>query len=233
MTRARGRGLRRKQPASTTFDVVRLGASLKAARERRGVPLRTVAEHAGYSVTHISQIERGRTCPTIGALVRIAEALGHSPSFFLDGEARPEISAPGGATPRRFRARSKTTSLQISWLSSGIAGGKLVAGRVVVAPHESPEEMAVLRVRAMQLCHVLKGRLVMRAGQGQASIGPGDATMVQSGVDVYFHNPGPESAELVCLLVNERPGGTRASEFSLMDVADSPAPFRATRESET
>jgi len=67
------------------------------------------------------------------------------------------------------------------------------------------------------MCHVLHGRLQMQTESGSFQLGPGDSAMIHAGVEVCLHNPGPEDAELVCLLVNDRPGGTPASEFVLGD----------------
>ena len=217
MKKKHGKTKRRQPGTDHAFDVVKLGASLKAAREKQAVPLRAVAEKAGYSVTHISQIERGRTCPTIGALVRVARALGRDPAYFLEPGERPEVHQTGGSTPRRYRLRSGNSRLKVVWLSSGIAGGKLTAGRVTIDPRRKPGEMSELTVPTTHLCHVLKGQLVLLGKSGEARLTPGDAAVVQGGAAVRFFNPGPAPAELLCVLVDVRPHGTSAAEVRLRD----------------
>jgi len=53
--------------------------------------LKEVANRCGMSATHISEVERGKTSPTIGALQRIAEALGEKTSYFLREETLPQV----------------------------------------------------------------------------------------------------------------------------------------------
>ena len=53
--------------------------------------LKEVAARAGMSATHISEIERGKTSPTIGALQKIANALDERPSRFV--EEKPSDAA--------------------------------------------------------------------------------------------------------------------------------------------
>lgn len=59
---------------------------------------------SGFSATHISEIERGKTSPTIRALLRVAAALGKEPSYFIEEELLPEIALMAGreALPAGF-----------------------------------------------------------------------------------------------------------------------------------
>ena len=49
-----------------------IGRRIRAVRRERGLTLRQVAAAAALSATHISEIERGHTTPTVGALLRVA-----------------------------------------------------------------------------------------------------------------------------------------------------------------
>ncbi len=68
-----------------------LGRRLRLARFRRGFTLKDVARRCGMSATHISEVERGKTSPTIGALQRIATALGENPSVFVTDESLSHV----------------------------------------------------------------------------------------------------------------------------------------------
>jgi transcriptional regulator with XRE-family HTH domain len=52
-----------------------IGANLRRLRQRRGYSLETLAKLAGVSRAMVSQIEGGRSMPTIGLLWKIARAL--------------------------------------------------------------------------------------------------------------------------------------------------------------
>ncbi len=64
-----------------------VGRRIKLARFRQDMTLKEVAVRSGMSATHISEIERGRTSPTIGALERISKALGERPAHFVEETA--------------------------------------------------------------------------------------------------------------------------------------------------
>jgi transcriptional regulator with XRE-family HTH domain len=73
-------------------SVEEVGRRLKAVRKELGMTLKEVAQASGMSPTHISEIERGRTSPTVGALRNIARALGKDTAFFVENKPLPRIS---------------------------------------------------------------------------------------------------------------------------------------------
>lgn len=52
-----------------------IGGRLKKYRLQKGMTLKKVEKRANVSATHISEIERGMTSPTIGALSKLAKAI--------------------------------------------------------------------------------------------------------------------------------------------------------------
>jgi len=106
-------------------DKSELGKRIKKIREHRHLTLKNIEAAAGISATHISEIERCKTSPTLGALVRIAEALDKDPAYFIEEEdlldvstvtleSRIHESLPGGAGT-------------LERLTSSIPGGRLQA----------------------------------------------------------------------------------------------------------
>jgi len=65
-----------------------VGRRVRLARFRRNLTLKEVAARSGMSATHISEIERGKTSPTIGALEKIARALEERPAHFVEEQTR-------------------------------------------------------------------------------------------------------------------------------------------------
>ena len=69
-----------------------LGERIKRFRLDRNLTLKEVELKAKVSATHVSEIERGMTSPTIGALTKIARAMGTEPSYFLESDPYPPVS---------------------------------------------------------------------------------------------------------------------------------------------
>lgn len=73
-------------------SAVELGRRIKLLRIARGMTLKDLEERGGISATHVSEIERGKASPTIGALGKIAAALGLRPATLVESELLPEVS---------------------------------------------------------------------------------------------------------------------------------------------
>jgi transcriptional regulator with XRE-family HTH domain len=69
-----------------------VGRRLKEVRREKSMTLKQVADASGMSPTHISEIERGKTSPTVGALRKIAHALGKDTAFFVEDRPLPKVS---------------------------------------------------------------------------------------------------------------------------------------------
>ena len=131
--------------------------------------LKEVAARAGMSATHISEIERGKTSPTIGALQKIARALDERPSRFVEEK-------PFGASSlvrREDRQRMFTSDCDgctISfqkltgdspWATANIARFVAAPGELCSLPASQGEVVIIctsgmLRITAGQESHVLR-----------------------------------------------------------------------------
>ena len=72
---------------------VELGKRIKQLRLSQGFTLKDIESRVGVSATHVSEIERGKTSPTVGALAKIAAALRVNPSFLVDLPIGDDVSA--------------------------------------------------------------------------------------------------------------------------------------------
>lgn len=101
-----------------------LGKRLRMARFQKNLTLKQVAARCGMSATHISEVERGKTSPTIGALQRIAAALDEKPSFFVrEDSLEPVTFTPVAKRCEFFRAAADGTPVAVQIVSRGIPGG--------------------------------------------------------------------------------------------------------------
>jgi transcriptional regulator with XRE-family HTH domain len=84
-----------------------LGHQLRAMRAASGRTVASVAADAGLSVPYIANLENGRGNPTMGAVDRLAAALGSELTVSLTGTTGPAPSAPQSlvrfARSSRFR----------------------------------------------------------------------------------------------------------------------------------
>lgn len=109
-----------------------LGRRLKSARTEKGLTLKEVEILSGVSMTHTSQIERGMTSPTVGALEKLARALEKTTSHFIEDSSIDDVChMPKGD---RNQLTNEESGLVFSALSAGIARGMLHFYHVTATP---------------------------------------------------------------------------------------------------
>jgi len=134
-----------------------IGQKVRRVRQRRGLTLRAVEQRAHVSATHISEIERGKTSPTVGVIARIASALNVPVAELLD--VAP-VEGPHHQTPRDRRCLTRTDSgAQIEGLTAlhgaSTMSVHLVSLRAEGRLHEGAHD-------GEELCHVLEGAIEVR-----------------------------------------------------------------------
>ena len=138
----------------TTEEV---GKRLKEVRKQREMTLKEVAESSGMSPTHISEIERGKTSPTVGALRRIAGALGKDTAFFVEDQPLPRVSVVKKEDRETVLLEGEGDAfVSARALTSGIPAGrvKLVlvtedkGGTLSVHSHEGEEAIVMVAGQA-------------------------------------------------------------------------------------
>jgi transcriptional regulator with XRE-family HTH domain len=182
-----------------------IGRRIRTVRRERGLTLRQVASAAGLSATHISEIERGHTTPTVGALLRIAQALGKEPHYFLETERLPEVSFVRANDERRsseIRAPRGTTEV----LTHGIPGNRILASRAVIAPHTTDSD--VLSFSGEEACYIVSGSLEIHVGDEAYTLRPGDGFHLRSDLPHTIYNRGDEPAVLLWVTTHAPTGGT-------------------------
>lgn len=71
------------------FEEVRVGEKIKALRERKGLSLKEVADLTGFSTALLSQMENHLVSPSLGTMIKLANALDVRVGDFL-GETQGE-----------------------------------------------------------------------------------------------------------------------------------------------
>lgn len=181
-----------------------LGQRLRRRRFERGLTLKDVAARCGMSATHISEVERGKTSPTIGALQRISKALGEDSSFFVREDSLPSVIISKAAERAElFGADKHGVPLATQILSPGIPGGTLQMFATTVAPGVRTE------------LHPRIGELVVLCSRGmlRVTVGSGESHVLREGDTVQLRlddgysreNVGEEEAELLAFVASPRP----------------------------
>jgi transcriptional regulator with XRE-family HTH domain len=117
------------------MDAKEVGRRIKRLRGELNLTLKLVEAASGVSATHVSEIERGETIPTVGALARIARALGKRTEFFLEENELADVSVLTAES--RVRESTPAGAASLERLTASIPGGCIQATRVALAPGRS------------------------------------------------------------------------------------------------
>lgn len=178
-----------------------IGRRIKKVREQQHLTLKNVEAKAGISATHISEIERGKTSPTIGALVRIANALGRDPAYFIESEELEDVSFV--ALEDRRKRKLERAEGEYEVLTSSIPSGKIDARLISLAPNSS----GTLRTHshdADESVLVLSGSVRFKVDEEEYLLGEGDSIYYVAKQEHGFANAAGDAPARIIWFASER-----------------------------
>jgi transcriptional regulator with XRE-family HTH domain len=160
-----------------------IGPRLREARVRQGLSLVELAERAGLTKGFLSQVERDRTSPSVGTLLRLCSALDLPVGRLFDGAHTPLVRA-GDRMP-------------ISFGGSGVSEYRLTPaeeGRVMlllseIAPGGGSGDESYSLASDAEIAHVLEGSLQIEVGGTPYTLTAGDTLTFDAGAPHRWHNP--------------------------------------------
>ena len=220
-------------PEGATLDRQRLrddlGHRLRAAREEKNIGLRELARRLGVSPSLISQIETGKTEPSINTLFAMVSELELSVNeIVFDSERdadRPSTGPDGGGEAAHGPAGEadrvegpgspvqRSTSRTSISLESGVSWQRLTSQpdhnvdflylRYPPGSESTPPH-SLMRHNGMEYGFVLSGTLEVSIGFDTYVVGPGDSISFDCTQPHRFATVGTEAVEAVWFVVGRR-----------------------------
>lgn len=182
-----------------------VGARIKGVRRERGLTLKALESLSGVSATHLSEIERGETSPTLGSLARIARALSKPAAFFLEDNELGDMSRVGVKDRVREAAKgpARRGAASIERLTAGIPGGRLHVRRVELPPGSEyrAERHAHAGFEAMV---VTDGRVRVGVGEQSLELSAGDAIHFDASLPHGYANASRDEAATLVWIATRR-----------------------------
>lgn len=184
-----------------------VGARIRQARLERGLGLRALAREVGVSASLVSQIETGKSQPSVSTLYAITTALGISvESLFEVRETATVVHALAAfaADPgRRIGPLVTPGERDVLELDSGVVWERLghVPGTdvdfllVTYRPGGSSSGSGgLMRHAGTEYGYLTSGELVLTLGFDEQVLHPGDAVSFESTTPHRYRNDGEEPA---------------------------------------
>jgi transcriptional regulator with XRE-family HTH domain len=190
-----------------------IGRRVREERLRQNIGVRELARRIGVSAGLISQVELGRSAPSVGTLYAIVNVLGLS----LDKLLLDETTQPAAPVTRPlFTAVDPVVRRgegQLINLASGVAWERLTppapqdvdfVSVVYGVGAESCPPDSLVRHFGSEYGHVLAGRLGVTVGSDTYELGPGDSISFESTMLHRLFNLGDEPVLGIWFVVGRR-----------------------------
>jgi transcriptional regulator with XRE-family HTH domain len=196
---------------------MQVGQRLRSAREAKGLSLRELARRLELSASALSQIETGKSRPSIKTLYGIVSELGISMDELFAGNGNGQPSGTGSASGHAAGLQTvvqrgdSRTSLA---LDSGAVWDRLTADHdpnvdflftTYVPGSSSSGSDRLVRHEGREYGLVLSGELDLTVGFERFRLGPGDSCSFAASEPHRLANPGTEPATAVWFVVGRRP----------------------------
>jgi transcriptional regulator with XRE-family HTH domain len=195
----------------------KVGARLRATRERLGISLRELARRVGVSPSLVSQIELDRVNPSVSTLYALVTELGMTMSDVFGDSRGAERTMAAVRSDDGLAARSETR--RVINLDSGVRWERLtphsdqdVEFLYVVYPvgAESCPDDALMTHGGKEYGYVSSGTLGVRVGFDEYELGPGDSIAFHSSSPHRLWAVGDEPVRAVWVVIGRKadPRGT-------------------------
>nr|WP_202458686.1 XRE family transcriptional regulator [Streptomyces sp. SID5464] len=204
----------REEPPVSPAVVPPVGARIRQARLERGTSLRALAREVGVSASLVSQIETGKSQPSVSTLYAITTALGISVESLFDARddagAIPLAATAPGTVQHALAAFATDPGRRIGplvgageretlELDSGVVWERLgrVPGTdvdfllVTYRPGGSSSGSGgLMRHSGTEYGYLTSGELILTLGFDEYTMGPGDAVSFESTTPHRYRNDG-------------------------------------------
>ena len=188
------------------------GNRIREARKKKGMTLKQVADATGYTIGHISQIERNLKSPSLSALRKIAACLECSEVWLIMGESEQSLlpQSSGESDSRKSylirkenRIPMKIPEIDISYsiftpshLPDGRAA-KITGPMVRMQPRHWVTEQMISHTTYDESLLLLKGELELHMDNSVYTVHEGDSFYIPSGSLHNYMNRSKEEAVIV------------------------------------
>jgi quercetin dioxygenase-like cupin family protein/DNA-binding XRE family transcriptional regulator len=190
-------------------------ARLRRARQDAGLSLRELGRRVGVSASLLSQIEQGRSDPSVSSLYALVSALHISLDELLDGAGKPS-AWPSVANDRVSSPVVRPAERAVLDMDSGVRWERLTHG-----PHEQVDALLVtyqpggrssstgrlMTHDGVEFAYLVEGELILHLGFEEHLFRAGDSLTFNSAAPHMYINAGSVPAVGVWYVVRRRDGG--------------------------
>ncbi|HBK38690.1 MAG TPA: XRE family transcriptional regulator [Actinobacteria bacterium] len=192
-----------------------VGAELRRIRESKKLSLRSVATAVGVSASLLSQVETGKTQPSVSTLYALVNHLGVSLDGLM-GQHRPSLTV--AQTPERGTGASdavvqRSSDMPTIEMENGVVwerladGGSNVADPLIVTYSpggSSSVEGKLMRHTALEYGVLIEGELTLKIDFEEYTLLPGDSFCFDANRPHLYQNNSTRTAKGIWFVIGRR-----------------------------
>lgn len=207
-----------------------IGARLRAARQAQDLSLRSLAQSVGVSASLLSQVENGRTQPSVSTLYALVTRLNVSLDDLLGASGAPvPPTEPASAAVQRG-AENPVLQMEngVRWEHLAVSdGGPADLLLVTYAPGAASSlDGKFMRHLGVEFAYLLEGELTVQIDFDTHVVGPGDSLRFDSVRPHLYSNRGAVPARGVWFVTGRR-AATREGAEATRTAADPATPLQS------
>jgi len=172
---------------ASSLELKEVYARIRALRLYRQITLQQLSRQTSVSIGMLSQIERGRSSPSVRTLLRLADALGVHPGWFFIPSQLSQMR-PSWVFPRSCRRNVALDGVKIfKELLAPPEGGKVELSLVTIGPGGCYGAAGHARI-GEDAGVVLEGRLVLEIDGVPVALESGDTFRFSSSLSHCVEN---------------------------------------------
>lgn len=176
-----------------------LGSRIKKVRKEQKMTLKTLAEKTGFSISFLSQLERGKSSATLESLKKISLALEVNPGFFF-----AEVEEEERVVRRSALETEKMEEHNIYYQSLCKSIDNPVFSPLLVVLKPNQNEGNLFKHAGQEFLYVLEGQLTVQIDQETYHLDPSDSIMFDSSKEHYWYNYTDENVKFLCIAYDEK-----------------------------
>lgn len=171
-----------------------VGSRIKALRKEKNMTLKNIADKTGFSISFLSQLERGKSSATLESLKMISMALGVNPGYFFEHMEEESQVVQRGELERE---RMDRHNIYYKNLSSTVERPAFSPFLVVLKPDQN--EGNLIQHPGQEFLYVLEGQLTVQIDEETFVLNPSDSIMFDSSKKHYWYNYSDEDVKFLCI----------------------------------
>ena len=171
-----------------------LGENIKELRKSQQMTLKNLANKTGFSISFLSQLERGKSSATLESVKKISLALGVEPGYLF-------------SYPRRIQRdkleteHMKKHKIYYQSLYGSIKNPTFSPHLVVLSPYQN--EGNLIKHPGQEFIYVLEGQLTVQIDNETYLLQPSNSIMFDSNHEHYWYNYTNEDVKFLCVNYDE------------------------------